>query len=323
MANVLTTPAISKTKTIFAKAETTYGTAATIAGADYIEARNPQITPFQAQVVDRNIVLPYKGKKSGLASTPNVQISFDVGLAPSGTAGTAPKWGKLLLAAGFAETVVATTSVTYSLVSTGEGSLTIDYYDAQNKHRITGARASALSFKLDKQGVPVMSITYLGVYNDVVVASGANAMPTVDTTGWMVEQIVDSRFTTGSLNGGSNVPVAFSAFSADLGLDTKYLDLPGPQTSVDIQDRAPKLDMTIAAPPLATMDPFSWVKNSTSVTGAVVHGVGAGKISTLNFKARLSGVDMADIEGLKAYKITGGLEPVLSAGNDEFSLVLT
>lgn len=324
MPNILT-PVVSKTKTLLARLEgaASYGTAATIVGADYLESRNINITPYQVQVTDRGIVLPYKGKKAGIASTPNVQVTFDVALAPSGSAGTAPKWGKLLLAAGFAETTVANTSVTYSLVSSGESALTIDYYDAQNKHRITGARANSLSFKLDKQGIPLMSFSFLGLYNDVVVATGANAIPALDTSGWATEQIVDSRFTTGAINGGASVPIACQSWAFDLGLDTKFLDMPGPQTSVDIMDRQPKVDLTIVAPPLATMDPFAWVKNSTAVTGTVVHGVGAGKVCTINYKTRFTNVDIADIEGLKGYKLSGGLEPVAGAGNDEFSLVLT
>ena len=320
--NTLTAVA-SKTKTILAKAESTYNTAPTVAGADFIEARNIALTPFQASTVDRGVILPYKGKKSGLASTPNVQLSFDVALAPSGTAGTAPKWGKLMLAAGFAETTVTNTSVTYNLVSSSEGSLTLDYYDAQNKHRLTGARASSFSVKLDKQGIPIISLTYLGVYADPVLASSGNAMPTLDTTGWTTEQIVDSRFTTGTINPSSAVAIACSSWAFDLGLDTKYIDLPGPQTSIEIMDRAPKLDLTIAAPPLATLDPFSLVSKGTALTGNVVHGTGAGKITTINWKGRLSAVDIADIDGIKGYKLSGGLEPVAGAGNDEFAIVLT
>jgi hypothetical protein len=317
------TPVQTKIKALFAKIEATYDTAATIAGADYIEARNISITPFEAGVTDRNIQLSHRGKKAGLTTTPNAQISFDVAIAPSGTRGTAPKWGRLLLAAGFAETVVAATSVTYSLISSGDSSLTMDYFDAQNRHRITGARASSLTFKLDKQGIPMISLTYIGIYQAVVAASGGNAMPVPDYTGWTVEQIVDSRFSTGALNGGTNVPVAFSSFQVNMGLETAYLDLPGPQTSVDIRDRAPTLDMTFLAPPLVTLDPFALVNNSTPVTGSVAHGTGNGKIATINFKSRLTGVTIEDVEGLKGYKVTGGLEPVLAAGNDELALVLT
>jgi hypothetical protein len=321
MPNVLT-PAQFKQRTIFAKAESTYGTAATIAAADYIEARNISFTPLEVQTVDRAIVLPHRGAKAGLASIPNVQISFDVALAPSGTRGTAPKWGKLLLAAGFAETVVATTSVTYSLISSGDASLTMHYFDVQNKHVITGARASSLTFKLDK-GIPMVSLTYLGLYTAPVVAALTDAMPTPDLTGWTVEQLVDSRFTSGSINPGSAVPVAFSACQINMGLDTSFNDFPGPYTGVDISDRAPTLDMTIIAPPLATLNPFTLVENATPITGTLVHGTGNGKIATMAFKGRLTSAGIEEVEKFKGYKLTGGLEPVLGAGNDEFSLVLT
>lgn len=322
MTNVVAAPQLFKTKTLFAATESTYGTSPVIAGANWAEARNVSITPFEAQVVDRGIVLPYKGRKSGLAGTPNVKITFDIALAPSGAAGTAPKWGTMLLGCGWAETVVATTSVTYNLVSAGEQSLTLVYFDADNKHTITGARGS-VSFKLSKGGIPLMSFSFTGIYNTPVAATGPNAMPTVVRTGWTDEQLVDSRYTTGSINAGTLVPLAFSEFNVDQANDVKYIDLPGPQTTVDISDRAPTGTISFLAAPLATLDPYALVEDNTAFVATAVHGSGAGKIATLAVKARATAPSVVDIDGFKGYQLTIQPEPVLAAGNDEISLTLT
>jgi hypothetical protein len=321
MANVVTAPQLFKTKTIFAATESTYGAAAAIAGANWAEARNVSITPFDAQVTDRGIVLPYKGRKAGLASVPNVKLSFDIELAPSGTAGTAPKWGTVLLGCGWAETVVATTSVTYNLVSTNEASLTLVYFDADNKHTITGARGT-VSFKLSR-GIPMMSFNFTGIYNAPVVATLTNAMPTIVRTGWTDEQLVDSRYTTGYINAGTNVPLAFSEFTVDQANDIKYVDLPGPQTTVVIADRAPTASISFLGAPLATLDPFALVANNTAFTAGVVHGTGAGKVATLAVKARATGVSTVEIDSFKGYQLSLQPEPVLAAGNDEITLTLT
>jgi hypothetical protein len=322
MANVVAAPQLFKTKTIFAATESTYGTAAAIAGANWAEARNVSLTPFDAQVVDRGIVLPFKGRRAGLASVPSVKLSFDIALAPSGTAGTAPKWATMLLGCGWAETVVATTSVTYNLVSTGEQSLTLVYFDADNKHTITGARGS-VSFKLGKGGIPLMSFSFTGIYNAPVVATLTNAMPTIVRTGWTDEQLVDSRYTTGSINAGTAVPLAFSEFNVDQANDVKYIDLPGPQTSVQISDRAPTGSISLLAPPLATLDVYALVAANTAFTVSAMHGTGAGKIATLAVKARATGVSTVEIDGFKGYQLTLQPEPVLATGNDEISLTLT
>ena len=322
MPNVVTAPQLFKTKTLFAAVESTYGTAPVIAGANWAEARNVSITPFEAQVVDRGIVLPYKGRKAGLAGTPNVKITFDIAMAPSGTAGTAPKWAPLLLGCGWAETVVATTSVTYNLVSTGEQSLTLAYFDADNKRLITGVRGS-VSFKFPKGGIPLMSFSFTGIYNAPVVASGADAMPAVVRTGWTDEQLVDSRYTTGNINTGTAIPLAFSEFNVDQANDVKYIDLPGPQTTVVIADRAPTGSISLLAPPLATLNVYALVANNTAFTASAVHGTGAGKVATLSVKARATGVSAVEIDSFKGYQLTIQPEPVLAAGNDEISLTLT
>lgn len=321
MPNVIASPQLFKTKTVFAAIETTYGAAATIAGANWAEARNVNITPFEAQVTDRGIVLPHKGRKAGLASVPNVKLSFDIALAPSGTAGTAPKWSPMLRGCGWAETIVATTSVTYNLVSANEEALTLVYFDADNKHTITGARGT-VSFKLSR-GIPMMSFSFTGIYNAPVVASGANALPTIVRTGWTDEQLVDSRYTTGYINAGANVPLAFSEFTVDQANDVKYVDLPGPQTTVVIADRAPTGSISFLGAPLATLDPFALVANNTAFTAGVVHGTGAGKVATLAVKARATGVSVVEIDSFKGYQLALQPEPVLAAGNDEITLTLT
>lgn len=322
VANVVAAPQLFKTKTLFAAIESTYDTSPVITGAHWAEARNVSITPFEAPVVDRGIVLPYKGRRAGLAGTPNVKITFDIALAPSGTRGTAPRWGTILRGCGWAETIVATTSVSYNLVSTGEQSLTLVYFDADNRHDITGARGS-VSFKLSKGGIPLMSFSFTGIYNTPVAASGVNAMPTVARTGWTDEQLVDSRYTTGNIHAGTVVPLAFSEFNVDQANDVKYVDLPGPQTTVDISDRAPTGSISLLAPPLATLDVYRLVADNTAFVATAVHGTGAGKVATLAVKARATGVSVVDIDGFKGYQLTIQPEPVLAAGNDEISLTLT
>ena len=102
----------------FGKAETTYGTDSTPTGtANAILVRNLEITPIQADAVERELIRGYMGNFEVLLANQRVEVTFDVEMAASGTAGTAPKWGPIMKACGNSETVVANTRVTYAPIS--------------------------------------------------------------------------------------------------------------------------------------------------------------------------------------------------------------
>lgn len=96
-----------KKKAVFFALEAAYNDATVLTGADWFEARNMTITPFEADTLDRNIEQPYMGNGGKLIVSKRNKLAFDVALASSGTPGTAPKIGKLLRACGWAETLTA------------------------------------------------------------------------------------------------------------------------------------------------------------------------------------------------------------------------
>jgi hypothetical protein len=90
-----------------------------------------------------------------------IGLTFDVEIKGSGSAGTAPEYGPLLKACGFEETIVASTSVTYTPSSdpADHKSVTCYVYEDGTLYQITGCRgqftvdltvgaAGKLSFKL-------------------------------------------------------------------------------------------------------------------------------------------------------------------------------
>jgi len=118
-------PLLSRKRLILAKTETTYGTDPTPTGAtNAILVRNLEITPLQADTVTRDLIRPYLGNSDQLLAQTRVEVTFEVELAGSGAAGTAPAYGAVLKACGLSETVVATTSVTYAPVSSSFSSVT-------------------------------------------------------------------------------------------------------------------------------------------------------------------------------------------------------
>lgn len=315
MANLIATPRAWKKKSIFMKVEATYGTDPVPVAADWLEARNLQVTPIEAKMVDRNIVLDGKGRVGQLLASANVKLSFDIALAPSGTAGTKPKWDVVMLAAGWASTVVATTSVTYNLTSSAEKSATVYYFEDGTKQTICGVRGS-WKLSMDASGLPTMSFEGQGLYLEPV----ANAMAIVpDKTGWTVEEPVGALRTTGTFNG---VAVAFSKYEVDQANTVNYINLPGPQEEVVIADRAPTASLTILAPTLDVLNPYALMTGATSVTATVNHGSAVGKKAAITVKSRITGLTEVEVEGYLGYQIS--MQPeASSAGNDEIVLTLT
>ncbi|MEG1971187.1 MAG: phage tail tube protein, partial [Burkholderiaceae bacterium] len=174
-------PRILRNTAILAKVETTYKTDAVPTGAaNALLVSNMSITPLNAQNVNRDLVRGYFGGSDQLVGTSNVQTSFDVELAGSGAAGTAPAWGALLQACGYAEVVTSGQRVEYTPVSTGIKSVTIYYYLDGTLHKLIGARGT-FQLRADMQtGRPVISFSFTGL--DGGIAAAAN--PAMALAAW-------------------------------------------------------------------------------------------------------------------------------------------
>ena len=167
----------SRNTVILAKIETTPGTDATPVGAtDAILVSNQTINPLNATNVDRAVLRGYFGGSEQLVASAYVEVSFDVEIAGSGAAGTAPAWGPLLRGCAFAEVVTAAARVDYTPISTALESLTIYYYDDGALHKLLMARGD-FSIKMDSGGNPVFTMKFLGMDGGLTAVS--NAVPTL------------------------------------------------------------------------------------------------------------------------------------------------
>ena len=167
-------PLLTRKRLILLESEGTYGTDPTPTGVDAVLVRDLNITPLQSDTVSRDLVRPYLGASEQLLANTRVEVTFSVELAGSGAAGTAPRYGKALLACGMAETVVASTSVTYAPVSASFGSCTIYYNIDGVRHKVTGARGTfALGGAVGE--IPTIDFTFTGIYN----APTDTALPSV------------------------------------------------------------------------------------------------------------------------------------------------
>jgi hypothetical protein len=306
-------------RTVLIKAEATYGTDSAPTGTDACQVRNLEITPAESDVLSRDLVRPYLGASPQLIANTRVTVTFEVEYSGSGTAGTAPRYGSLLKACGFSETIVASTSVTYAPVSTSFSSVSIYYSTDGIRHKVTGCRGT-YSLNLAANQIPVINFTMTGQY----VAPTDTADPTPTFTAQAAPRIFNDTNTTAfTLFSETDLPL--QSCQLDVGNEVVYRELVNSNKEILIVDRAGSGTLMIEAPTLASHDFFADSVASTTGNLSIVHGATAGNIITLASAANalsLGSPTYSEDAGTVMLNLPYTLVPSTS-GNDEFTLAYT
>jgi hypothetical protein len=308
--------ALTRKRLILVKKETTYGTDSTPAGTDALLVRNLDITPIEADLVSRDLIRPYLGNSPSLLANSRVSITFQVELAGSGTAGTAPRFGSILQACGMSETIVATTSVTYAPVSASFSSATIYFNNDGILHKATGCRGT-FTMNAAVGEIPTLDFTMTGVYN----APTDTAAPTV-TYSNQASPLVFKQGNTSSFQFFSYAG-CLQSVSFDIANSTVYRELVGCTKEVLITDRKPSGTVMIEAVALATKDYFNIAQTETTGNLTFLHGTTAGNRVTFTVsQADISNPSYGDQDGIQMLNIPFIAVPT-SSGNDEVSIAFT
>jgi hypothetical protein len=310
-------PLLTRKRLILLESEGTYGTDPTPTGVDAVLVRDLNITPLQSDTVSRDLVRPYLGASEQLLSNTRVEVTFSVELAGSGAAGTAPRYGKALLACGMAETVVASTSVTYAPVSASFGSCTIYYNIDGVRHKVTGARGT-FTINGAVGEIPTIDFTFTGIYN----APTDTALPSAT----YADQATPVVFKEGNTSGFELLSYSgcLQAVSFDIGNSLIYRELVGCTKEVLLTDRAATGSVTIEAPTIAQKDYFTAALSDGTLGNLLFqHGQTAGNIVDFaSTRVDIGDVTYSDQDGVHMLTIPYTCVPS-TAGNDEFSLVYT
>ncbi len=310
----------TRKRLLLAAAEATYGVAPTFAAGDALLVSNLDIQPLDVNLLDRELVLPFFGNREKVVGQRMGSVTFDVEIAGSGTAGTAPRWGRCLRACGFGETLVNATSCTYAPASAAIIGLSLDFNADGNRHLLTGCRGTA-TLNLAVGEIPRISFEFMGIYN--AVAKGTPLTPTFADQASPV--VVNSQNTTSvsafSFSG------CMESFSLALNNETPFRQLAGCSQNIPITDRAPSGELVIEAPLAGNgageKDFFALVSAQTLGAIGWQHGQTAGNIVTFNAPTcNLDSPTYGDSDGVMMLNLPFMPVPT-NAGNDEFSLVLT
>ncbi len=307
---------------ILAKIEATYGVDATPTGAANALLISNATVQVSANNVARDILRPFMGASEQLVGTRSVQMTFDVELAASGVAGTAPAWGPLLQGCGMAETITASTRVDYVPLSSSFPSLTIYYHIDGVKYAALGCRGT---FEL-MMGIgerPMLRFSLTGLDGGVT----ATANPSTTLTAWKVPLVITDpnsgdvklggAYSAGVITGGTAFPSR--GLSATLGNTVVYQPLLGGESVlITNRDSTGKLTLDLTAAQEVTMRTDINANTLTSVS--LEHGTVAGaKIIVFAPAAQRINPQVADQDGMAM--LSADLRFTPSAGNDELRIV--
>lgn len=308
--------ALTRNRVLLAKSETTYGVSAAPTGTDALKVTELEVSPLEIELVDRELIQPYFGNSQKVVSRRMASVSFKVELAGSGTAGTAPRWGRVLRACGFSEAITPTTNVIYTPISSGFESITMDFRADGTRHIITGSRGT-VSIEGETGGIPYLSFEMMGIYNDPTDA----ALPAVTFGGQADPLVVNSQNTTPVLVHG--YAACLESISVEMSNEVVYRELAGCERQVRLTDRKPEGEVAIEAVSLADKDYFAAVSSQALGAVSFTHGTVAGNIVEFNApNCNLGAPSYDDSDGVMMLSLPFMPNPS-SAGNDELTITLT
>lgn len=311
-------PLLSRKRLILAETESTYGTDPTPTEAsNAILVRNVEVTPLEVETVNRELVRPFLGQSDQLLASERVLINFEVELAGSGTAGTAPAYGPLLKACRCTETVDAGVSVTYAPNSdTSPSSVTIYFNNDGVLHKATGCRGS-FALNAEVGAIPSISFTFTGIYSTPTDVSISG--PTYSN---QAAPLVFKNGNTSSFQVFSYA-ACLQSLSFDMANETVFRELVGCDKEIMIVDRAPAGDVVIEAVPVATHNFFNDATGTSTGNLTFQHGSTAGNIVTFTAsQIDLGGPSYSDQDGVQMLTLPYIATPT-DSGNDEMSLAFT
>lgn len=300
---------------ITAKIETTYGTdSVPVAATNAVKVENLTVDPLNQETTQEGTIQPHFGGKRKIGVRESVDISFDVQIAGSGTAGTAPGYAALLRMCAQAETLVAITSAAYNPVSSGIESGTIYFYADGVLHKAVGCRGN-VSLKIAAGGIPVYSFTFKGLY--VPVSDVTLPVPTL--TAYKTPLVANTTNTTFSIHGFAAV---LSEFTLDYGNQVVHGDDIGDE-QIMIVDRNVTGKAIIRATTVAAKDFYALARAETLGVVTITQGTVAGNIITSNGNTvQVSNPTYSEKNGIRMLSLDLDYIPT-DAGNDEHTITNT
>lgn len=297
---------------LLAKIETTQFTdSVPTAAANSMLVKNLKVTPLRVESEDRALIRPYFGNSEQLPVMEEAVFEFDVEMAGAGTtAATVAKYGPLLRACSFAETIAS--DVQYNPVSAAFEYVTIYCYRDGVLYKGLGCHGS-VSIDMAAKKIPHYKFRFIGKYTAVTDAAipgssdfSAFQTPRASIPTW-----------TGTLTVGGYAAKC-AAFTVDMSNDISHAVWMNNETLAPV-DRKPKGTIIVEAVTVATKNYFTDIQNAALSVFTLTHGTAvANKVKLDAPKMQLVDIEETEYMGALAYKFNLTFNP--NTGNDEFKI---
>lgn len=300
---------------MLAKVETTYGTDPVPTGAAnaILAKRNPTFTPLESTMAERNMALPAFGVLGVVPGSAFGKLDFEVEISGAGTAGGVPAYDALLQACGFSAANNVGVSEVYTPESANFASATIYFNIDGVLHKLMGCRGT-VSLEFTNDAIPFFKFAMTGIYS----APTDTALPTLTITAWQKPIAFNKVNTTLTLGG---ITVISDKFSLDVGNSVVAKSYVNTAQDVRINDRKCKSKISMEADTIAAHDWFTDARNAAQKALLLTHGTVAGnKVLITANQMQLGNPKYSDNAGITMLDMD--LHPLISAGNDEFTITV-
>jgi hypothetical protein len=300
---------------LLAAVESTYGTFPSIAGTDALLVSNLDFQPLDPGLIDRELLLQRFGHSQKIVGQQVGMASFDVELAGSGTAGTAPRWGRILQCCGFGEAVVNST-VEYTPAMTNIKGVSLDFNNDGVRNRLRGCRGNA-TFNLAAGEIPRISFELMGFYVDA--ADESQLTPTFAS---QATPVICSGTNTTAVEVFGYASACMESFSLALNNEMPLKRNMGCTDQYQITNHLPAGDVVIELPTIAAKNYFAQLLDRTVSEISFQHGQTAGNIVEVTMEhCSISGpITYSDSDGVQMANIP--YEANNTADNNHLKIVV-
>jgi hypothetical protein len=299
--------------------ETVEGTAPS---SGYIPLRiqvDPNWEPMNGDSVERDLVLPYQSGNDQANIRLHQTFTFRIYLGSSGTAGTAPNFAGLFPATRAAETLVTSTSATYTPAVSTSSSITLRWViigangNTSLLHQMTGCRGR-WKIGMNNDEFAYIEFTFMGLYSQPI---DSGSLPTATFTNQAQCSPIGSstQFTVNS------VANCLQGFEFDSGNVLVFSSRAGCQPRIFISDSKPSGSIVfeqkaMAAQPVATLStsgltyPISLTHAAGGVGNTFAFNVAAASFGRASYTRGSDGLVLRNM-------------PFSATGPTAWSLVLT
>ncbi len=307
------------------KIEPVFGVDAVPTAADLIEPLIELEYTANFDQFEREFIKETLGSGATIPGERSATVSFTTELKGSGVAGTPPPHLSVpLLAVGFSEVIVPATSVTYSLVSTGIPSVTIEIREVDDTGAVIVKKllggCGTMTIDASKGQVVTLSFEFTGKYVQPFEAGG----PLAPSPGPGITPLpfLDVGFSFQGFGG-----LLVQQFTADLQnectLKNDFTDATGNQGAV-LTDRNPVGTINPEQVLPSAKNPWDDLEDVTEGILTWTLGSVAGNIVTYNGDAtQITSLADGDREGIATNDHDLKFNPPTGAGDGEVELVFT